>query len=169
MPRVIWITFTAITVLVLTAKVFADDAAEYVARAAQRLGHNDFDTNHDECLKAVSECDEAIAIDPKSAAAYCTRGRAQLLLHEKDKTLADCDKAIDLDPKFAEAYLVRGHLRIFTREYDKVIEDCDKAISLDPKLAEAFCHRGDAWREKGEYTKAAADIEQALHARSQAC
>ncbi len=162
MPRIKCVSITAMTILVLTTRVFAEDAAAHIARAAQRLGYNDFDTDHNECLKAISECDQAIAIDPKAAAAYCTRGRAQLILHEHDRALDDCNKAIDLDPKLAEAYLVRGHVRIFTSEYDKVIDDCNKAISLNAKLAEAYCHRGAAWMEKGEYDKARADFERTL-------
>ena len=162
MPRIICVSITALTILVLTTKVFAGDAAALVAGAAVRLGHNDCDTDRVECLNAISECDQAIAIDPKSAEAYCTRGRAQLILHEHGKALDDCNSAIDLDPKLADAYLVRGDVRIFTREYEKVIEDCNKAISLNATLAEAYCHRGDAWLEKGEHDKASSDIERAL-------
>ena len=63
----------------------------------------------DRYQEAIDDANRAIELDPKSAAAYCIRGRARGAAERDSETgMPDLNKAIELDPKLAEAYYGRG-------------------------------------------------------------
>ena len=57
--------------------------------------------NKCEFVRALSEYDEAIRLDPRNGMAYCCRGAAWTEKGEFDRAIASFDEAIRLDPKIA--------------------------------------------------------------------
>src|ERR1700738_502446 len=60
--------------------------------------------------RALSDCNEAIRIDPAYAAAYVNRGNTSLQQTDSQRAFGDFNQAIRLDPKNAWAYNARGNL-----------------------------------------------------------
>jgi Flp pilus assembly protein TadD len=54
--------------------------------------------------QALSDCNQAIQLDPKNAMAYANRCAAHFNKDEADLALSDCNQAIQLDPKNAMAF-----------------------------------------------------------------
>jgi lipoprotein NlpI len=112
--------------------------------------------------RAVTDCNEAIRLDPKLANAYLNRGKAYSDKDDFDRAIADYDQAIELNPKssmgynnLCDAYLDKG-------DNDRAITDCNQAIRLDPKFAVAYRNRGNAYRYKGDVGSAIADYDEAI-------
>ena len=57
--------------------------------------------NNGKSDEALSDCNQAILLDPKNAMAYANRCAALINKGETDQALSDCNKAILLDPKNA--------------------------------------------------------------------
>jgi tetratricopeptide (TPR) repeat protein len=111
---------------------------------------------------ALRDYDQAILLDPTSAAGYLNRGRVWRARHEYNHAIADYNEAIRLDPDFANAYNGRGNAWRHMKEYDKAIADYDEAIRLNPISAFIYVNRGLAWSDRHEYDKAIADYSQAI-------
>ena len=112
--------------------------------------------------EAVAEYTQAIALDPKNAAAYNNRGIAYRNLGKYAEAIADYDQAIALDPQDAVAYSNRGIAYRNLGKYAEAIADYTQAIALDPKNAGAYNNRGIAYRNLGKYAEAIADYDQAI-------
>ena len=112
--------------------------------------------------QAISDCTEAIRIDPSLARAYSTRGSAHRMRGQLDLAIADCGEAIRLDPAAVLAYFNRGEAYRLRRDLDKAIADFTRAIELNPKYAGAYSSRGIAKRGKGDLDGAIADFTCAI-------
>jgi Flp pilus assembly protein TadD len=64
------------------------------ARCAARIKKGEID-------QALSDCSQAIQLDPNNAMAYANRCAALINKGETDQALSDCNQAIQLDPKNA--------------------------------------------------------------------
>ncbi len=87
------------------------------------------------CAKA--EIDKAIALDPKLALAYVSRGVGVFYLPASfgggiDPALKDIDKAIALDPKLSEAYLWEGIMMAKAKRFPDARRAFETALKLDP-------------------------------------
>ena len=60
--------------------------------------------NNGKTDEALSDCNQAIQLDPKNAVAYANRCAAHINRGEADEALSDCNQAIQLDPKNATAF-----------------------------------------------------------------
>jgi len=67
--------------------------------------------------KALDDCNAAIAIDPKLAAAYRCRGVVYYERKEFDRAISEQYQALAINPRFAGAYLDRG--RAFAAKHDQ--------------------------------------------------
>jgi lipoprotein NlpI len=112
--------------------------------------------------RAITDCNDAIRLDPKLADAYLNRGKAYSDEGDFDRAIVDYNQAIELNPKssvgynnLCDAYLDKG-------DNDQAITDCNQAIRLDPKFAIAYRNRGNAYRYKGDVGSAMADYDQAI-------
>ena len=94
-------------------------------------------------VKAIADFNEAIVLDPKSADAYCQRGRMWSKKREYDKAIADFDKSLRINPKDSSAYSERGFAWKNKGEYERAIADYKEALRVDPTDAWAYC--GVAW------------------------
>src|SRR6476620_3014216 len=59
--------------------------------------------NNGNSNEALSDCNQAIQLDPKNAVAYANRCAAHINKGETAEALSDCNQAIQLDPKHAIA------------------------------------------------------------------
>ena len=115
-----------------------------------------------EYADAITDYNQAIALDPKLAEAYNNRGAANNHLGKYAEAIADYDQAITLDPKDAVAYSNRGAANNHLGKYAEAIADYDQAIALDPKYAVSYYNRGNAYADLGKYAEAIADYTQAI-------
>ncbi len=93
--------------------------------------------------KAISDCDEAIRINPRYVPAYIDRGRMWTGEQHYGKAIKDFDEAIRLDPKNASAHFERALACLGMKEYGKATKDFEQALRLDPKKADV--HDSFAW------------------------
>jgi adenylate cyclase len=101
--------------------------------------------------------EEAIALDPKYAAAYTTLSKIQLVEvafgvyknHREalEQALKLGKRAVTLDDSNSFAHATLGAIYVWLREYDKGIAETEKAVSLDPNSAYAYFQLGNvlAW------------------------
>ncbi len=112
--------------------------------------------------QALRLADEALALDPTCAAAWCLRGDARRETKDYKGAVADLTRALELDPQDAVAWVARGDARSELDELDQAIADTTRAIELAPGLARAWKERGVARTMKHELPAALADLDRAL-------
>ena len=99
-----------------------------------------------EYRKAIADATQAIAINPRLAAAYHLRANAYTHAMALDSALADLNQAIKLNPNFALAYFNRGQLHRMALVQSVsgdpgganarlAIADLSEAVRLDPDMA----------------------------------
>jgi tetratricopeptide (TPR) repeat protein len=111
---------------------------------------------------AIADYDQAIRLDPTSAATYSSRGFVRYELGYKMGAIADYDQAIRLDPKSAVTYNNRGNIRYELGDEQGVMADYDQAIRLDPKSAVTYNSRGFMRKRAGDKQGAIEDLDQAI-------
>ena len=97
--------------------------------------------NNGKSDEALSDCNQAIQLDPKNAVAYANRCAAHIHKGEIDDALSDCNQAIQLDSKNAAAFHNRAAGYSAKGNYDGAIADLDHAIQLDPNNATSYIGR----------------------------
>lgn len=109
---------------------------------------------------ALDDINQAIRLDPTSAAARDARGRVYRL--NPDRAILDYDAAIALDANYARAYAHRGTAYWVKSEPDRAVADFNQAIRLDPNDAQAYLGRGLAFQSAGRLDSALADFDDAI-------
>ncbi len=133
-------------------------ADDYFASAVQKDGKGDY-------RGALADLNQAIALNPKYAAAYAGRGGIKgENLNDMQGALADLNQAIALNPTSAVAYNNRGALKYLKlNDVQGALADLNQAIALDPKDALAYKNRGALKQEKlNDVQGALADLNQAI-------
>jgi lipoprotein NlpI len=111
---------------------------------------------------AIRDCDEALSLDPDSAAAYNNRGIARSDKGFHDFAIEDYGNAIRLEPGNVQAYSNRGIAFGRKGEHERAVQDFDQALRLDPDYAEAYNNRGYAHSTIGNYKAAIQDFDKAV-------
>ena len=106
---------------------------------------------------AIDDYDNAIAANPRLAAAYFSRGAIYLELCEPGRAIADFSEAIKLDPKLVIAYDRRGMCYGYTGDPKRAMADFDTAIRIDPSFTDAYWHRGRTYEGAKDTDRAIAD------------
>ena len=112
--------------------------------------------------RALDLIDQALAVNPVSAAAHSDRGIALEGLNQAQAALNSYDKAIALKPEFVEAYYNRGNALLKLERHRSAADSYAKAIALKPGYAQARSGRGSALRNLGIHQLAVASAEQAI-------
>ena len=108
---------------------------------------------------------QALLIEPRSAAACSNHG---IVLHELkgyDAALARFDKAIAIKPDYAEAFSNRAMTLIELGRLPEAVASCDKAVGFRPNYPEAYCNRGNALCQMRRYDEALANCDKAVALR----
>lgn len=118
--------------------------------------------SRNELVAALSDCDYAVAREPKDSAALSNRGSVWLAANEPSRALRDFDAAIKLSPRDPELHFNRAiaHGRLGNGE--RAIADYTEAIRLNPDFAIAYHNRGVEFERRGRLDDARADFEHAL-------
>jgi tetratricopeptide (TPR) repeat protein len=144
-----------------------------VAAIPQSKGLNDSDyflsgvgkDNQGDYQGAISDYNQAIALNPKNYEVYNNRG---LMKYEKlndiKGALADYNQAISLNPKSSEPYNNRANLKADNpNDIRGALADYNQAISLNPKNSEAYNNRANLKKDKlNDIRGALADYNQAI-------
>ena len=112
--------------------------------------------------RAIAAFDQAIRLDPRSAAAYTGRGKARLQWSQVDAGLADLAKAIEIDPRYGEAYLTRAEHYGKAGDGQRVLADLDAAIRAGSQDPEVFIRRGTARVALGKFDGGIDDLSKVL-------
>lgn len=106
--------------------------------------------------------EQAIALDPKLAAAYLERGEFYRMAGSLDESDKDFNKAIELDSRLSKAYFYRGLNNETRHQYDQAVQQFTRAIQLGTADPSVYSYRGDVYRRIGKYGKAVADYNTLL-------
>jgi tetratricopeptide (TPR) repeat protein len=133
-------------------------ADDYFASSVQKYGKGDIQGT-------LADLNQAIALNPKYAAAYAGRGGIKgKKLNDVQGALADLNQAIVLDPKSANAYNNRGVIKgEKLNDVQGSLSDLNQAISLDPKYADGYTNRGALkYLKLNDVQGSLADLNQAI-------
>jgi tetratricopeptide (TPR) repeat protein len=83
---------------------------------------------------ALADYEQAIAVDPRLADAYYSRGIVLCDKNDLQKAIADYTRAIELNPRFAAAYGNRGLVRLRLGLHAEAEKDFAKCLQLDSTL-----------------------------------
>jgi tetratricopeptide (TPR) repeat protein len=84
-----------------------------------------------EYQRAVQNYDQAIDINPESAAAYFNRGESYYFLQQYLEAVQSQNKAIEIDPQYVDAYISRGVDYYRLQQYPEAIQSQNNV--MDPK------------------------------------
>jgi tetratricopeptide (TPR) repeat protein len=85
---------------------------------------------------AVSDCNQAVGLDPDSAYSYELRGSAYLGKGDYNRAIMDFDKSIILDPNSATAFYNRGNAKRAKGDIAGASADVAHAEQLQPGIGQ---------------------------------
>ena len=145
-----------------------DSAEAHERRAQAYLRQHNFD-------KAIADCEEALRINGKLAAAYFTRGQAEMSLGagQVARALEDFSKALDLKSDKVEYLTARGTLyqqmadagaapEQVAKWLDAAVKDFDRALKIDGRNTTCLMRRAAIYLELGDHQAAIEDSDKAL-------
>lgn len=121
--------------------------------------------------KARQLFDDAIALDPKFAAAYAEKSLTYfsgfIMPMSRDpeivrKALADAEKAVELDPSLPLAHARLGWALFANRRHEEAIAAARRSVALGPNSAEAHVQYGNILNWAGEPSRGIRQIETAM-------
>jgi len=111
---------------------------------------------------AITDYNQAIAINPQLAEPYYNRGVAKSDLGDKQGAMADYTQAIAINPQEAQFYYNLGSAKSGLGDKQGAIADYTQAIAINPQYAGAHYNRGNIKRVLGDNQGAIADYTQAI-------
>ncbi|PYM24891.1 MAG: hypothetical protein DMD80_22875 [Candidatus Rokuibacteriota bacterium] len=115
-----------------------------------------------EYVAAAAAFNEAVAQNPRSAAAWNNRAATRLRLGDVNGAIADYSKAVELAPQDAEVRYNRGNALVAAGQYQEAINDYTRAIDLNPSYSKAMFNRGTAYARLGQRDAAQNDWSRAV-------
>ena len=116
----------------------------------------------DEFEAAAKLFDEALRINPHSAAALSNFGNVLQALGRYSQALAVYDRSLTLRPDNPKALMHRGNVLRRLKRPDDALANYDRALRLQPGYADALVHRGGVLTDLGRHEEAVAAYRQAL-------
>ncbi len=130
------------------------------ARAYNGLGT--FYGKHGDFIRALSDFNKAIAIDPDFAEAYNNRGNTYSKEGNYTQALLNFNKALEINPSYAQAHTNRGIIFDKDGYLSQALVEYNKAIEIDVYDAEAYLNRGILYEEQKRGDQALSDYAMAL-------
>jgi len=115
-----------------------------------------------EYVAAADAFSEAIAKNPRSAAAWNNRAATRLRLGDVNGAIADYNKALELAGYDAEIYYNRGNALVAAGQYQEAIADYTRAIDINPNFTKAMFNRGTVYAMLGQRDVAQNDWSRAI-------
>ena len=112
--------------------------------------------------KALSTCDQALALCPNHSAAHCLRGMVLSQKNDSAAALTACDHAVALRPNSCGAHLGRGYVLRRHKNFDEALAACDRAIELRDNCAEAHHWRSSVLLSQNRLSESLAACDRAL-------
>jgi TolB-like protein/DNA-binding winged helix-turn-helix (wHTH) protein/Flp pilus assembly protein TadD len=109
---------------------------------------------------AEKQFDEALALNPSSAAAHLSRAMLLVATGRTANAVAEAQTVRQLDPFFPSTTF--GMILFMAGEYDRVIEEEEAALKLYPKEDRAHYWLGYAYEQKRMYKDAIAEYKKVL-------
>jgi predicted TPR repeat methyltransferase len=116
----------------------------------------------DEFEAAAELFEEALGINPDSAAALSNFGNVLQALGRYSRALAVYDRSLTLRPDNPKALMQRGNVLRRLKRLDEALASYDRALRLQPGYADALVHRGGALTDMGRREEAVAAYRLAL-------
>ena len=116
--------------------------------------------------KAVSELDQALALDPRHYWSWFQRGVCHMWLREFVLAAGDFGHCTGLWPEFAWGHLSRGNVFLQSGKNAEAVACYNRALELDPDLVLCHLNRGLVQLELSHWTEALADFDRILVAGS---
>jgi len=111
---------------------------------------------------AISDYNQAIALNPQYAPAYFVRGNEKRKLGDKQGAIADYNQAIAINPQDANAYNNRGYTKYELGDKQGAIADYNQAIAINPQESIAYANLGNAKSDLGDKQGACTDFKKAI-------
>ena len=110
---------------------------------------------------AIKIFNQAIAINPYLAEAYCQRGLAYFDLGQIHEAISNYTQALQLNPDSSVAYYSRALARLKLKNLPGSLEDINQTLRLNEKDAAAYQLRGIIHRKMGAVNAAIGDFKKA--------
>jgi predicted O-linked N-acetylglucosamine transferase (SPINDLY family) len=131
------------------------DAQEHYRRANELRAQGELDA-------ALAAYDQAVALDPTFANAYCNRGVTLGQLHRHVEALESFDHAVGQNPGDALAHYNRAGIQRQLAQLDAALASYDRAIEIRPDYAEAIFNRAVLLQELKRWEESLAAMHAAL-------
>ena len=115
--------------------------------------------------RAIADYSQVIEAEPKNAAAFAKRAKAQSLSGAQDKALADAQAAVDLDPQLDDSHLALGIVLTAKGDIDKAASALQEAVKLNPENDSAQNRLGVVFITQRKYAEAIAALDKAITAK----
>lgn len=119
--------------------------------------------NHD-YAQALSDMDEAIKLQPRSAGFFINRAFLRYKLDDYFGAMSDYDYSLQLEPLNTVALFNRSLLRAEVRDFKKAKDDLDKILTLNSSDHRALYNRAIVNKELKDYKAALADVNKLIDA-----
>ena len=116
--------------------------------------------------RAISDFDQAIALNPELPAAYNNRANYYASQGDAIHALQDYERTIDLDPFHVKARINRAITLRGLGCYDLALAELDEALLFHKMSGEIYAERGRTYHLCGDWNGAIADYQRALQAFS---
>ncbi len=107
---------------------------------------------------ASSDCNKALQINPRFAAAYSLRGNLRYIAQDYSGALSDFNQSLQLDNRLSAAYLGRGLSQSAMSNPEAALADYTQAIQLNPDTL-AYYNRGVINLNLGNQSAAQQDLQ----------
>jgi predicted O-linked N-acetylglucosamine transferase (SPINDLY family) len=117
---------------------------------------------NNEPAQALEALNEAVRIEPRSAAIQNNHGTASYMLGHFEAASASYERAAALAPQFADAHGNRGNALLSLARHAEAVACYDRAIALKPDDARLHRQRGNALCGLGRFADAVAAFDRAV-------
>jgi Tfp pilus assembly protein PilF len=111
---------------------------------------------------ALTECSDAIRIDPSLAPAYYWCARALFAKRDFASASNKIKDALDRDPHYSDAYRLKGSIALSQGDVNEAIESYKSAIHENPRDADSFYNIGVVLASQKKYKEAIEEYDKAV-------
>ncbi len=101
--------------------------------------------------EAISCCDKALAIDPRSTQALINKGNVLKKFGRHEEAIGCYDQALAIDPRYTIAWWNNGNVLKILGRHEEAISCYDKALAIDPRCVDAYNSKSVALYHLGRH------------------